>query len=321
MKHCYTLLLLLIVTPTITSAQKTFSTANAPNTIIKAIANNTMANDTLKPLSYALPCYTTATMPNTLYFCDYHIPRDSGFVTGTNVYNDLEKAQLYSNSSSITLTGCLAMVYAKASGNSATVGSAIKLYSKDSNGKPGTLLATSNFVPQHLLTSNAFNTFTFTPAITVSTDFFVSYVLPNHAGDTTGIYSTYSNCNSSTPFAYEMAIDNSWGTIKNNWNFATGVDVDLALLPLKLSATTTAITTSVGIANVGDWLVTNNELVFTNLPLHNNAITVYDSNGNARITSKLTGEQLTIATLNAGVYLFTVQLANDAVLKGKFVKL
>ncbi len=318
MKHTY-VLLLIIVTPVIASAQKSFSPINAPATSISVIANSTTVNDTLKPLSYALPCYTAATTPNTLYFCDYHTPRDSGFITGTNVYNDIEKAQLYNNTNTITLTGCLAMVYTKASGSSATVGSTIKLYNKNSNGKPGTLLATSNFVPQHLLTSNAFNTFTFSPAVTVSTDFFVSYVLPNHVGDTTGIYSTYSNCNSTTPFAYEMAVDNSWGSIKSNWNFATGADVDLALLPLKLSSTTTAIITPVNIANVGNWLITNNELVFTNLQAHNNTIMVYDSNGNVRISSKLTDQKLSVATLSAGVYLFALPLANNAVLRGKFV--
>lgn len=313
-----TLLLIFVLMSELVLAQKTFTNQNnniSPNAVSTYKTSNT-AYDTLKPPSFSAACYTTNSTPNTLYFTDYYAPRDSGFVTGNNVYGDLEKAQLYYNSNALSIVGCLAMVRVTSSGNNALVGSSIKIYDVNANGKPGVLLGTSNFIAQHSLVNNTYNTFTFTPAINVATDFFVSYVLPNNAGDTTGIYSTYSNCHSSQILAVEKAVDNSWGTIRGNWNFPTGVDIDLALLPLLPSTTTTIDENTVNQLN---YTITATSLI-VNTSNSNAHISVYDMLGNLVINTTLNTNHINIAALNSGMYCVVLQGNNNEVLKGKFVK-
>ncbi len=270
--------------------------------------------DTLTPPSFSLGCYTNQ---NILYYADYYAPHDSGFVTGNNIYADLEKAQLYTNTQTVTVTGCLALGYRSASGSATN--STIKIYSKNSStGYPQTLLGTSLPRTQNSLTNNAFNTFTFSPPITYTADFFVSYVLPQNAGDTIGVYSTYVTCHSPTTLAYEMAGGNIWGKIKTNWGFTGTNDLDLVLLPL-IQNNSTGISENNSTKNI--FFTNDNEhLFFKNLEA-GAEINIIEMQGKICRSDILRSDKVDISQLQPGLYFCILKTNEGIALKAKFIKL
>ena len=202
----------------------------------------TTAIDTIKPPSFATSCYTTS--PSTslvLYYADVKTPHDSGYVSGTNVYNDLEKAQHFVNSTTTTLTGCAVKLHRAFSSTSSAIGTRVKLYSFSGTMPSTVVIATSNLVPQNTINNNGLTVFSFSTPIVVSADYVMSVLLPNHVGDTTAIFSTLTSCNSGQSLSWERASDNSWGSIHTNWNFSTTQNIDLAIFPLKQVVITTDI--------------------------------------------------------------------------------
>ena len=202
----------------------------------------TTAIDTIKPSSFAASCYTTS--PSTslvLYYADVKTPHDSGYISGTNVYGDLEKAQHFVNSTTTTLTGCAVKIHRSFSSTSTLIGTKVKLYSYAGTIPSTVVIATSNLVPQNTINNNRLTVFSFSTPIVVSSDYVMSVLLPNHVGDTTAIFSTLTSCNSGQSLSWERASDNSWGSMHTNWNFSTTQNIDLAIFPLKQVVVTTDI--------------------------------------------------------------------------------
>lgn len=285
---------------------RSFSGQSAGAVSINKISSTT---DTLTPPSFSQACYNNQ---NILYYADYYTPHDSGFVTGNNIYGDLEKAQLYVNTQTVVVTGCLALVNVKASGSA--VNATIRIYSKNtSTGNPQTLLATSLPIAQSSLSNNNFNTFTFNPPVTLTTDFFVSYVLPQNNGDTTGVYSTYVTCHSTSTLAYEKAGDGSWGKIKTNWGFASGNDLDLVLLPL-IQNNSTGIQTN---TQTISWTQDNSNLLFRGI--EQGELQIINAQGQICSQEFLQGGQKNISELPHGLYFFYLKSGNH-LLKGNFIK-
>ena len=202
----------------------------------------TTAIDTIKPPSFAASCYTNS--PSTslvLYYADVKTPHDSGYISGTNVYGDLEKAQHFVNSTTTTLTGCAVKIHRAFSSTSTIIGTKVKLYSYAGTIPSTVVIATSNLVPQNTINNNGLTVFSFSTPIVVSSDYVMSVLLPNHIGDTTAIFSTLTSCNSGQSLSWERASDNSWGSMHTNWNFNTTQNIDLAIFPLKQVVVTTDI--------------------------------------------------------------------------------
>ena len=202
----------------------------------------TTAIDTIKPPSFSASCYTTS--PSTslvLYYADVKTPHDSGYISGTNVYGDLEKAQHFVNSTTTTLTGCAVKIHRSFSSTSTLIGTKVKLYSYSGTIPSTVVIATSNLVPQNTINNNGLTVFSFSTPIVVSSDYVMSVLLPNHVGDTTAIFSTLTSCNSGQSLSWERASDNSWGSMHTNWNFSTTQNIDLAIFPLKQVVVTTDI--------------------------------------------------------------------------------
>ncbi len=282
-----------------------FSTYNL--TAVKNYSEKSLPfqTDTIKPASFAMPCYTT-NPSNALvqYYADVKTPHDSGYVSGTNIYGDLEKAQHFVNTTSTTLTGCAVLLKCAFSSTSVTIGTKVKLYGYSAGVPTTSVITTSSLTPQNNLT-NGLAVFTFSVPIVISTDFVMSVVLPNHIGDTTAIYSTLASCNSGSN-SWEKAMDNTWGSIHNNWAFSASQNIDLAIFPLKQGA---FVTTSLKTNIIEDLLIydgVNNILKVKNntKPIH---IAVYDLAGKILIKQILeSSQQLDLSVINNGIYLINL---------------
>ncbi len=307
------ILAIVIVSATQQSHAQTKRFSGQTSNVIFSNHKVNTTNDTLKPPSYSLSCYANQ---NILYYADYVAPHDSGFVTGNNIYDDLEKAQLYVNTQTVIVTGCLALVHAHSSGNT-NINGTIKIYSKNtSTGNPQTLLATSQPILQTAIINNTYSTFTFNPPVTLSADFFVSYVLPQNAGDSIGIYSTYVTCHSPTTLAYEMAGGNIWGQLKTNWGFATGNDLDLALLPLIQNSSSGV--NSIAQKNIF-WRNDNSNLIFSETEI-GAEISIINMQGQICKNEILQENKIDISQLSYGLYFFFLKDQAGILQKAKFIK-
>lgn len=280
-----------------------FVNYNTIEELIPSQKNTSFQTDTIKPASFATPCYSTS--PSTalvLYYADVKVPHDSGYVTGTNIYGDLEKAQHFVNATTTTLTGCAVLLKRAFSSTSATIGTKVKLYGYNAGVPSTTVIATSSLIPQNTLNNNGLTVFTFSAPIVISTDFVMSVVLPNNAGDTTAIFSTKINCNSGASNSWERAVDNSWGSIHNNWNFNASQNIDLAIFPLIKINVVTAINTNYNAETI--FFDAINKIIKTNNLPKPITINVCDITGKVILTKIVqANETLNLAELTTGFYI------------------
>jgi hypothetical protein len=273
--------------------------------------------DTLKPPSFALPCFVNPQTSLVAYYADYVSPHDSGFVTGNNVYGDLEKAQHYTNTASLTITGCAVLLNRVASSHTAIIGAKAKLYAFSSNHPTGTALDSSSLIKQDSLNNNSYTIFNFLKPMAVSSDFVVSIVLPSHNGDTMVVLSTYTTCNSGKSLSWERAVDNSWGTIHSNWNFANGADIDLAIFPLYNDSNT-----SIGNLNYPDnYLYFDNDLNLLKFSSLNgkNHLVIYDLPGRLVLDREVESKEINLSFLQQGYYIVSIDNGRQQLIK-KIIK-
>jgi hypothetical protein len=182
--------------------------------------------------------------------------QNGGYFTGNNEYGFTEVGTLVKYAGNGSLTSVEAILY-----RGGTVGSGtcqVNVYSKGTDLYPSTLLGTSETVPVSLLTTEdiAFVPFTFATPIAVTSDFFVTVVLPTNTGDSIAVVSTSEYCSAGT---------DSMSIIKYNGSFVyykTAADIDIDLF---ISA---AVTTTTGIADAAienvNVFSANNEIVIEN---------------------------------------------------------
>jgi hypothetical protein len=219
----------------VTFAQKNVSTPVATNSIAKpfVVSNDNNAKVITTDTIWSATSYMACGDSLTYYSLNTASVGNNGYLTGNNKYGDLEKGMLIKHTGAGNVTGVIVMVVKK--GNVGTGTCAVNLYSKGADNLPGTLLGTS--VPKTLstITTNT-NTFTFSPAIAVTGDFFANVVLPTTAGDTIIVISTKGTCQGPDSVSVDKASDNSFMYMKTGWNF----NGDLAIWPIVESGSATS---------------------------------------------------------------------------------
>ena len=273
--------------------------------------------DTIKPVSFSQSCFVNPPTSLVIYASDYVSPHDSGFVSGNNVYGDIEKAQHYVNTSPQTIRGCAVLLNRAISSHTNTVGAKLKLYSFST--QPSTLLATSPLKPMDSLNNNGYTIFNFTSPVLVSGDFVVSIVLPQNIGDTMAIYSTKVNCNSGTSLSWERAVDSTFGTIHTNWNFSTTDNIDLAIFPL-IQTTNTNIS---DFKNTTDYFHFNNVDNFLRFSysISKSHLSIYDMLGRSVLAKDVwSNDAIDLSFLISGCYIIRMENENQVIFKKIIVK-
>ena len=290
------------------------------NSTSEKLTNSAKASfqiDTLKPASFSQSCFVNPQTSLVIYASDYVSPHDSGFVSGNNVYGDIEKAQHYINTSSLTIKGCAILLNRATSSHTNSVGAKLKLYSFSS--LPSILLATSAIKPMDSLNNNGYTIFNFTSPVIVTSDFLVSIVLPQNTGDTMAIYSTKVNCNSGASLSWERAVDSTFGTIHTNWNFSNTDNIDLAIFPL-IETTTTGISNLKNAANYFYFNNVNNLLRFSPSISKSNLI-IYDMIGRRILSKETEGEEvIDLSFLISGCYIIKSENENQVIFKKIIIK-
>lgn len=320
MKKIYTLISALALTAGLNAqSHRTAQLASIANVTPSGLALKTMSTATLTPPQSSASCYTA----QALYYADGAAPRDSGFLSGINAYGDLEKAQKYTVTGTVHLTGAIVLSHAHGT-------SSISLKAYDVNattGAPGSnTLGTSNSIVLNSFNSNGATTFSFSSMPNVSNmSFFVSAVLPATPAsvDTFGIYTEQFNCIGTDSLAWEKWDDNSW----NSFASVYGGGLDLSIYPIVDIAT--------GIDNISK----NDLSLFKAFPNPANTevtvsyslskassvnIEIYDINGKlVKTISERNAEagqhntKIDVSALEAGVYMYGVK-TDGAKLFSKF---
>jgi|GEM_PF-4845073 len=285
------------------------------NALPEKVGNRSIASfqiDTLKPLSFSQSCFVNPQNSLVIYAADYTIPHDSGFVSGNNVYGDIEKGQHYVNSNTLTISGCAILLNRAASSHSNSIGARVKLYSF--NSQPSSLLAMSAIKPMDSLNNNGYTIFNFSSPVTVSTDFLVSLILPQNTGDTMAIYTTKVNCNSGSSLSWERAVDSTWGTIHINWNFSSTDNIDLAIFPLLQSINT----------SISDFKNPSDNFYFSNTDnllrysssISKSHLAIYDMLGRSVVSKDIIGvNAMDLSFLTKGCYIIRVEQEGRATFK------
>lgn len=250
---------------------------------------------------------------------------NGGYVSGTNGYGDLEKAQALYDAGRGNVYSVMALFGGKTAGDGNGSFMA-NLYAVTPTG-PGYWMGTSQPVPfSSIDTTGSFTMFNFATPVPYAWNFFASVVVDKAGNsDSVGIYHTDFDCGGGT--AWELWSDNSWVAMSdaNGW----GLDVVFYIF-----------------AEVDMTFVGNNEFliqrgshkVFPN-PAKNQAHLIYSlvndaSNVDVAVynvsgqqvanyargaeNSGLHGFDLNIQDLAAGTYMYTITSDGD-VAQGKFV--
>lgn len=193
-----------------------------------SLSANKSIVDTIMPASYSGNCLDSLS----LFYADYSSPYDSGWVCGSNSWQDKEKAQKYYINGNANINALIPLIPIR-KGSTGTIYA--KVYSILANGAPGTLLRTSNGILMTAIDTTNFginfhNVFTFSPAVPVNDSFFVSITIPNFVMNSSelAIFSENISCSSTNTLAWEQWSDNTWHSFKSAW----GTNLDLALLPV-----------------------------------------------------------------------------------------
>ncbi len=199
--------------------------------------------DTLFPMSFVDTANGGTGCQLTSYSVDITNPLDSGYVSGTNIYGDIEKGQRYYISDYGFDTVAIDKLVAQFSiiHQSGSLGMAVgKIYSLNAAGLPDSLIATS--IPVSIASIsviiNGIAEFDFTTAVTVSNGFLASIDFSSCLTDTLALVQTEANCFDTIGGAWEKWSDSSWHSFNNSWNFET----DFSIFPVLSNSVLIAVT-------------------------------------------------------------------------------
>ena len=196
-------------------------------------SNYRFISDTLIPASFIDSSLGGLGCQSSVYPVDINAIIDSGYVSGTNIFNDLEKGQRYILSD----FGYLIVTINKVSTHfgiiqpSDTSGFVFaKIYNQNSSGLPDSLLAVTDSINISDLAAaiNGIAEFNFPSSLIISNSFVISVDFSNCLNDTLGIIHTESNCFETSGSAEERWNDGTWHSFNNSWQFET----DLAIFPV-----------------------------------------------------------------------------------------
>ena len=216
MKKIVLLFVLALGLSFVTLAQRNATLVDAGFKMIKPLTSIVTPSRNVTDTLWPAPIMTSNLCGDTT---TAYITGQGGYVTGNNVYGDLEKGTLVKHTGNGNVTGVLAAIYPKFT--VATASFCVKIYSKGADSYPGTLLGTSNPVLFSSLTSgtSALCAFTFTSPVAVSGDFFTSVVLPTTTGDTVVVFETSQYCSSPDSLSMEKWSDDTFHYFASAWGF------------------------------------------------------------------------------------------------------
>ncbi|MBQ7490251.1 MAG: S8 family serine peptidase [Bacteroidales bacterium] len=245
----------------------------------------------------------------TYYGCE-----DGGYACGSNAYGDAAKANFISYSGSGTVSKMKLQFAAFDEGVS---GSLIFKIWASNNGTPGNALGSKTVTFTEI--ANSINTqtgeyeVTFSPAISVSGNFFAGIDMTQSSG----YFSLVSNTNGETNpgIAWEL-YNGSWSAMSGQGSW--GLNIALAIFPYVCG-------TGVGIedeTSVGEFAIFPNpatDLLYVVLPegTQNQNLTIFDLSGKAIMSQMLndTNTTINVGNLSSGIYF--VKVGNNT---KKFVK-
>jgi hypothetical protein len=270
------------------------------------------------------------------YMCDtalvyYWLPAPhQGYLTGNNliqgVVSSTEVGQRYAFSG----TGAVSEVLVWYGHLYGTTGNtSVKMYSVNAGKNPGTVLGTSNTVPMSALTTTAIATYSFTPAVSITSDFYANVVLPTN-GDTVAIASTRIGCNTPDSIAGMNLTLVGWYNYMELLNASAPLDTALEVFIVPIIDNTTGaeeIASSNGLMLKGAF--PNPAIDVTNIKYSiseasNVSVTVFDLTGKiiyASSENKSAGNhevKISLKNISAGNYYYTIK-TDKATLTSKFI--
>lgn len=170
-----------------------------------SISNDRQVDTIWGPVFNLVPPRTCADTPA-------YYKLSTGFLTGNGTlsgYPMTECSQGLANSSAGSVTNAFALVQYVA-GNVGTFSA--KVYAVDAAFKPTTLLGTSTPVDINLISPGVPTVFSFSPAVSVTSNFAISIVYPTGAGDTIFVGQTKAGCMDPTKdgYAYLNLASTQW---------------------------------------------------------------------------------------------------------------
>lgn len=164
------------------------------------------------------------------YSVDLTNPVDSGYISGTNIYGDLEKGQRYvfSDYGFDTVTVDKLIAHFSIVHPNGTLGLvAGKLYSINSQGLPDSLLAVSNpvSVASIVFSLNGTAEFDFPSPVTIGNGLVAAIDFSNCLSDTLAIVQTAANCFDQAGGSCEKWSDSTWHHFNNTWAFETDLSI------------------------------------------------------------------------------------------------
>lgn len=181
------------------------------------ISTTKTPTDTLIPAS----CFTGSPV--------LYSSQGGGYVCGPNGYGDVAKAQVFVNTQSINVEGCLFWVGAKEQVGTADI-VIVNLYSMDGTGTttvgtgqpaPGTILSTISLPLDQIDTGlsmvTGLNAVTFTTPVNVTADFAIGLDFATLGDDTLGIVSTTDLDAGGTELAFEKWSPAAWHSLLEAW--------------------------------------------------------------------------------------------------------
>lgn len=239
---------------------------------------------------------------------------NGGYVTGTNSFGDLAKAQEYPAPSQPSLISGMIVWIAAKDGSTSNV--TANLYDLDGNGidgngstnqAPGTVLATVSKSLARVDTSGFYTAFEFANPVSWSSSYAVGLDFQSMGNDEIGIVSNVDGDANGAELAWEQWDDGVWHSIESAWNSVDG-DFDLAIFPLVCaqSVTSTQLSEDAFVLYPNP----NNGLFsITNASQITGQLNVYDVLGQQLNSRTITGETLINVDLNdynKGIYVVSI---------------
>lgn len=175
-----------------------------------------------------------------------------GYVTGTNDFGDLAKAQVFPVSTPVDIDGVIMWFAAKENNaNNTNSRITVNLHQLDGpgtassgavNNAPGTVLASATVNLSKIDTSGFYTRAMFSSPVTVSNDYAIGVnfsTLGNN--DEVGLYSSADGDANNTELAWEQWDTGAWHTLLEAWSQTIDGDIDLGIFPIECTTTITDV--------------------------------------------------------------------------------
>lgn|SRR5690606_2636943 len=257
----------------------------------------------------------------------YSVPDTGGYVSGSNGYKDLAKAQELTPPGACYLTGAIFWFGKNVKNTGGDTSSVIfNYYRRDSvqliagtyKFVPGTILESDTVkladVPADSLLASGMYVWNFTDARHIAATYFLGFDMRlMHANDSIALYTSTDGEVIAADKSWELWM-NKWNTIENAW----GLNIDLAIFPIY---DITNVSIEDFDANTSFIMYPNpaqNE-IFVNSNEAVKSISVLDLNGRV-IMSTSNANQVNISHLPAATYLIKVETQSGKQNFGRFIK-